>query len=188
MHATARRPILRMLHLFLAHWIFADILPLLRVIFAIAQPVMKTAGLKFSCIWKRFRQPVFPKANPPLDGEFQIAWRAEQMQMIRHQEIVAHQPRCRRVFPDVVQGALHRSLRQPTLALLGADGEKNPVRSAERNVNPFGRRVAARFAERRFTHADFLTHRRRMGKFFGMGALGIKMGRAAALPYQIKSR
>ena len=104
--------------------------------------------------------------------------------MIRHQKIIAHQPRRRRVFPDVVQGALDGSLRQPAFAFLGANGEKDPVRSAERNVNPFGRRVTARFAGWRFAHGDFLTYRRRMGKFFGMGVWEIKMGRAAALPYQ----
>jgi len=59
---------------------------------------------------------------------------------------------------------LHGSLRQPAFAFLSANGEKNPVRTAKRNVNAFGRRMTTGFAERRFAHEDFLTHGGRMGK------------------------
>ena len=38
-------------------------------------------------------------------------------------------------FPDVVQCALHRSLRQPALALFRADREKDPVRTTQRDMN-----------------------------------------------------
>jgi len=57
-------------------------------------------------------------------------------------------------------------LCQPAFALFRADREKNPVRSAERNMNPFGRRAAARFTERRFVrvHGKFLVQCRRFEK------------------------
>src|SRR5271155_4651174 len=89
--------------------------------------------------------------------------------MIRHQKIIAHQPRRRRVFPDVVQGVLHGNLRQPAFAFLGTDGEKNPVRSAKRNVNAFGRGVTTRFTERRFAHVEFLPEQRWLKKNFLVG-------------------
>ena len=79
MHATKIRPILWTLNQFITHRILADVLPLLCVTFAIAQAMMKTTGLKFSGVGKRFCQPVLPKSNPTLDGEFQITRRAEQM-------------------------------------------------------------------------------------------------------------
>ena len=71
MHASAIRPIFRTLRQSSPHRILADILPFLRVIFAVAQPVMKTASLKFTknlvgrccraaLTSKIFRQPVFP--------------------------------------------------------------------------------------------------------------------------------
>ena len=124
MHTPEIRPILWFCNELGPHRILANVLPLLRVTFVVAQSVVKTAGLKFpkhvagrrrrvALILQRLCQPVFPETHPAFDGEFQITRRAEQMQMIRHQEIVAHQPRRRRVLPDVVQGALHGSLRQP---------------------------------------------------------------------------
>jgi len=185
-HAPAIRPILQPRHQSGSHRILANILPLLRVTFAVAQPMMKSAGLKFPCIGRCFRQPVFPETHPAFEGEFQIVRRAEQMQMIRHQQIIAHEPCRRRAFPDVVQGALHGSLRQPAFTFIGANGEKNPVRSAERNANSFGRRVTARFAERRFAHANFLTYRRQMGKPNVDGEL--KWAERQLCPTKIKSR
>ena len=169
MHTSEVRPILSLLYQTLSHRILTNVLPLLRVAFAIAQPVMETTVLKSSRIGNRFSQPVFPEPQPAFNGEFQIMRHAEQMQMVRHQEIIAHQPRRSRVFPDVVLGALHGGLRQPAFAFLGADGEKNPVRSTKRNVNSFGRRVTARFTERRFAHGDFLRQCGRMGKIFLVG-------------------
>ena len=88
-----------------------------------------------------------------------------------------------------MQRALNRSLRQPALALLRANREKDPVWSIEQNMNPFGRRMTARFTERRFVHTEFLAERRRAEKNsrHPLNAVTRKTGRAAALPYQIKS-
>jgi hypothetical protein len=143
--------------------------------------MMKSTRLKCSGVRMCLGEAVFPEAHPAFNRKFQIIRRAEQMQMIGHQEIIAHEPRRCSVLPDAMQSSLNRGLYQPALALLGANREKNPTRSAERNVNAFGRRAATGVAEGSFAHGDFLTQCRRTGKIF-------RMGRAAVLPYQIKSR
>lgn len=64
--------------------ILADVLPLLRIALAVSQSMMKSAGLKCSCVRMSFRKAILPETHPAFDGEFQVAWRAEQMQMIGH--------------------------------------------------------------------------------------------------------
>src|SRR6516162_2069942 len=86
-----------------------------------------------------FDQLVLPKSNPAFDGEFQFMWRAEEMQVIGHEQIIAHQPGHGRVLPDVMKRVLNRGLREPLTAFPGADSEEDPIRSAERSVNPFRR-------------------------------------------------
>jgi hypothetical protein len=124
MHASEIRPILGTRHQPGAHRILANILPLLRVAFVVSQAMMKPAGLKRSRVQVRFGEPVFPETYPAFNGEFQVARRTEQMQVIGHQQIIAHLPCRGRVLPDVVQRALRRGLRQPALAFLRADGEE----------------------------------------------------------------
>ena len=92
---------------------------------------------KFPCRDAILAKRSFQKPDPTLDGEFQIARCAKQMQMIGHEQVIADEPCGRRVFPDVVQSALHGCLCQPALTFLRANSEKNPVWSADGNVNPF---------------------------------------------------
>jgi len=179
MHTSEIRPIFRARHQSGTNRILPHILPLLRIVLAIAQPMMKSASLKNSRAWMRFSKTVFPETDPTLNREFQIARRAEQMQMIGHQKIITDEPCCCGVLPDVVQSALNRSLCQPLPALLSADREENPIRSAERNVNTFLRRAASRAAEEGFAHGDSVTQ-------FGTTKKILRMGRAAALPYPIQ--
>ena len=74
MHAPEVRPILRTRDQSVPNRILADVLPLLRVTFAVTQPVMKTAGLKFpndlvgrccraAMTFQTFCQPVFPETR-----------------------------------------------------------------------------------------------------------------------------
>lgn len=102
MHATAIWPILGTIDQFGPHWILADILPFLRVIFAITQPVMKSSGLKSPNVRVASGKAILPKADPAFDGKFQIARRTKQMQVIRHQQIIAHEPCGGSVLPDVM--------------------------------------------------------------------------------------
>ena len=137
MHAPEVRPILRPLRQLVPHRVLAHVLPLLRVTLAIAQPMMKPATLKRADIRVPLRESIFPKGNPSFDFEPEIMWRAKQVQMVWHEEVVAHQPRLRRVFPYVVQRTLNGRLCQPSLSVLRANREEHPVRTAQGNVNPF---------------------------------------------------
>ena len=142
MPTSEARPILRRLHQTLPHGILADVLPLLRATPAVTQTMMKAAGLKSSGVRMRFGEAVHRETRPALNGEFQIARRAEQMQMIRHQQAIAHQPGGGRVPPEVMERALNGCLGGPAFAFLRADGEENPIRSAGRKVNAFCRCAA----------------------------------------------
>jgi hypothetical protein len=57
-----------------AHWILLRVKPFLRITFFPAQPVVKRMRLpKPIGMVMRFAETAFPKRNPPLDGEMQIA-------------------------------------------------------------------------------------------------------------------
>src|SRR5690349_24456640 len=81
MHTSEVMPILRAIHQSRTHRIFPDVLPLVRVALAVAQPVMKSASLNRSGIWMRFGKSVFPEANPTLNGELRITGRAKEMEV-----------------------------------------------------------------------------------------------------------
>jgi len=52
-----------------AHGVFTDVLPFLRVAFAMPQPVVKAAVLKGAGVRVGFREAVFPEGDPAFDGE-----------------------------------------------------------------------------------------------------------------------
>lgn len=79
---------------------------------------------------RRLGRLIFPTGDPTFDGEPQVVRRAEEMQVIGNQQVIADEPHGGRVFPDAVQDTLHGVLRQPALPPERADGEENPVRSA----------------------------------------------------------
>jgi hypothetical protein len=69
------------------------------------------------------------------------------MQVVGHQQIVAHQPCCGGVCPDVMKLALGGRLGEPALAFGGANGKKHPVGTAQRNTNLFRWRAPTHFAK-----------------------------------------
>jgi len=180
MHAPAVRPILHPLHQPGAHRILLHVLPLLRIAFSIAHPMMKPACLKRPGVRMRFGKSVFPKTDPTLDRELQITRRAEEMQVVGHEQIITHEPSGGGVFPDMMQRALHGRLREPSFALVGADGEENPVRSRKRGVNAFRRRATSGVVEREIAHGRCfiearITRNFRMGQ---SGSFALPPGRA----------
>lgn len=126
--------------------------------------MMESTGLKCSCVWMRFGEAVFPKAYLSFDGEFQIVRRAEEVNVVGHEQIITHEPRRGGVLPDVVQCPLNRSLRQPAFAFLRADSEEYPIWSAERNVDALRRSAASGVAEWDFAHGGQSIARRNDGK------------------------
>jgi hypothetical protein len=54
--------------------------------------------------------------------------------------------------PEVLERALDRRLREPAFTVRGANGEKNPVGTAQRDVYTLGRRAPTRFAPQGVGH------------------------------------
>ena len=186
MYATEIRPILRSLRQLVAHRILPHVLPLLRIAFAIVQAMVKPATLERPNIRMRLGKLIFPERHPLLDGELQITRRSEQMHVIRHEQIIAHQPGRGIVFPDFVKHALNGCLCQPTLAFLGADSEKNPIRSAKGKVNAFRRRATPRPAKGNVRHGGVCSAGDTWTEvFFVPRSTRVtgRWGRAAARPY-----
>ncbi len=152
MHASEIRPLLRTFHQSCAHGILNDILPFLRIIFAGTQPVMKPSRLKPSCVGTCFCEAIFPKAHPSFDGKFQISRRAEEMQMVWHQQVISDEPGGGGVEPDAMQRVLNETLCQPAFTIFRANGEENPIRSVKRNVNSLCGRAASRLVNGSVSH------------------------------------
>ena len=127
------------------HRILLHIKPFLRIALLLSQPMMKSVRLPHPIgMAMRFAESAFPKRNPPFYGERQIARRSEQMQMVRHQNIVSNQPGggltpCSRKHP------MRLFASQPVGAILRADRHQDKCRLIEINVNAFRRLVAYRF-------------------------------------------
>ena len=135
-----------------AHGVFTDVLPFLGVALAAAEAVVQAAALEGAGVGMGFGKAVFPKGDPFFDGEFQVVGRAEEVEVVGHEHVVADEPRGGGVFPNLMQGALDGGLREPAFALVGADGEEDPVGAAEGNVDTFGGRMASGFAVGVVTH------------------------------------
>ena len=104
MHAPLVRPVLDARDQALADWILLHVKPLLAL--AVAQAMMPAARLKLPTgVPMLPAKLTFPVGDPGLDGELQVARRAEAMQVIRHQEIIADQPR-RRFEPGLMDELL----------------------------------------------------------------------------------
>ena len=90
----------------------------------------------------------FPIRNPALQGDDQIPGRTKQVEMIRHQQIMAHDPSVRGK-PDLSQRVLDVLCCQPALTIFGADGDKNNRRLLGRNQNAARRMFSSGFFKRR---------------------------------------
>ena len=145
MNATLVRPILWPRDQGLANWVLPHVLPLLSITLLAAETMVKATSLKSAQVRVCAREPIFPKGNPALDREPQIARRTKQVQMIRHEQVIAHQPGGGCLFPKRVQGSLDDRLRKPALPFVGADGQENPVGTTEGNVDPLSGCGSARF-------------------------------------------
>jgi hypothetical protein len=78
------------------------------------------------------------------------------MQMIWHQYIIAYKAGVGLILPNLMKRALHARLRQPRRPLLSADGQENPIRSVQPNMNPFGWRASSWFKKLTVGHRSNL--------------------------------
>src|SRR5687767_3091372 len=96
LNPPSKPPLRRITHQTFSHWILPHIPQLLRVILLTPQPMMKTRSLPNpSRISMLPRKLPLPKLHPPLHRKLQITRTTKQMHMIRHQNIITHQPAVR---------------------------------------------------------------------------------------------
>jgi hypothetical protein len=151
-YAAFERPVFNPLNQSFAERIFLNINPFFRIIFTITQTMMPAARLKFPCRrWGESpRRPfvfqtelTFPVGNPSFNCKMQIPWRTKQMQMIRHQQIIANQP-SRRFRPSLAKKLMCHFIRQPRFALFCVDSQQNNVGLAKLDMNAGSRILTLR--------------------------------------------
>jgi hypothetical protein len=75
-----------------------------------------------------------PVSDPLFNGERKISWSAEQVKMVRHNQVIADQPRgC--FLPRLMQKLLDGFIGQPRFAMLRVDGEENEIGSPQLNAH-----------------------------------------------------
>jgi len=98
----------------LAQRIFSHVRPPLVVLFSVAEPMMKAAALKLPGLVEMATAELpFPKLDPRVDAESEIARRAEQVQVIGHEQVVADEPGRGFLAPDRDERVLHFRLVHP---------------------------------------------------------------------------
>ena len=162
------RPFLRLLRQFFPQRILPYIGQLLLVFNPVAQPVMKRFPLPRSRLVQMLpAELAFPKLHPSIYVEMQIVRRAEEMKMIRHEEVIAHPPRCCFLAPDFGERLLDGRVGHPRDGVLCVDGDEENVGLAGENVRASGGRLASSIAMDSFAggHAMKVRRRRRFWKW-----------------------
>jgi hypothetical protein len=124
------------------HWVLLHVEPFLRVTVGAPQAMMKSQRLPDPMlVIVRFTESALPKCDPLLDGEIQIARRGEQMQMVRHQNVIPDQP-----YVSSTEGIHEQAVRlfasQPRTSVLCANGDEHNRRLLNIHANAL-RRFAA---------------------------------------------
>jgi len=117
------------------HGIGTDVIPFLIITFTAPQPMMPARPLPRAGI--RHIQPAeaaFPIRNPNIQPHINIHGRAKKMKVVRHQHITPHDPRSG-ALPNLLERSFNGHLRQPGLAVLGANRHKDNGRLRKRHKN-----------------------------------------------------
>jgi hypothetical protein len=138
MHRAFERPVLNLFHQLFANWIFLNINPFGRIMLTFPQTMMPAAWLK-TPVYAPVPPPEcpFPKSDPLLNRERQIARCAKRTEMVWHQQIITDQPR--RCFqPCPVQKFVGGFVGQPRQAILGGHGQQDKIRPAQLDIDSAG--------------------------------------------------
>lgn len=104
MNDSLVRPILRLRNKLFPHRILPYVGQLLLVLNAVTHPMMKRTSLpRPRLIQMPAAELAFPELNPLVNPELQILRRAQEMQVIRHQQIIADELRPRLFAPQFHQ-------------------------------------------------------------------------------------
>ena len=143
MRSALKRPVVQPLRQALSHGVLADVLQFVFVFPLVAQAVVQRPALKGPRLGQmRPAELAFPKFHPLIDAEMQIARGTEEVQMVRHEQVVAGEPRGGFVAPETDEGFLHVGLGHPRHAVLGIDGDEEEVAFAQVNVRAARRGLA----------------------------------------------
>ena len=129
------QPFFGLSHQSCANGIFTNIIPFLRVIFAAPQTCVPEIPLPFARVWKiQTVECPFPICDPALQRDRQISRCAKQVDVIWHQQIIAHQPGgCR--DPCLSQEMMRVWIGQPWNPVFSRDCQQNKIRTAKLSVN-----------------------------------------------------
>ena len=123
--------------------ILKHILPFFLIITRFAQPVVERIPLPFPVLIKmRAAKLPLPERKPSFNSEPQFSRGAKEMKMIRHQQVIADEPRIR-FAPDFFKRSLHGFLSQPGHAIFCAHGQEKNSWFVERDFHTLGGRFAS---------------------------------------------
>jgi len=144
-HVAFERPIFHASDQFCAHRIFLNINPFCRTALFCPQTVMPSARLKIPIVTAMPPAEIpFPVSDPLFNREGQIPRRAKCVQMIRHQQIIADQPRgCRQ--PGLVEKVVGGRVCQPGNPVFRCDRQQNKIGAAQLNMDSSCRISSANF-------------------------------------------
>jgi hypothetical protein len=141
MHTALVGPIVNAHDQSFANRILLHVEPFLRIALAVAQSMMPAPRLKFPTgVPMLPAKLTFPVGDPFFDGELEVTWRAEAMQVVRHHKIIADQP-CRCFQPGLMQQVMNFRVVQPRLTILGGHRQQHPVWPAKLHLNPRSRKL-----------------------------------------------
>ena len=145
MHVSFELPIFHAPDQFCAHRIFLNINPFCRIALFCPQTVMPSARLKIPIVAAMPPTEItFPVSDPLFNREGQIPRRAKCVQMIRHQQIVANQPRgCRQ--PGLVEKVVGGRVCQPWNPVFRCNRQQNEIGAAQLNMDSSCRISSANF-------------------------------------------
>ena len=176
------RPIVRPRNQVLSNRIVSDVFPFLRVLIPVADPVVPVVRLPTAVTYSTAPTELrFPVPDPSVEFEFGLAERAEQMEMVGHDDVPADTPSLS-FAPDGVQRPMHLSSPQPLSSVLGANREKDDDREIFRLDQAMPRMLACR------THGRFIFRRLHSDhRPFVATGCDIRLGGSLALPAIVAS-
>src|SRR5262249_7783659 len=130
-----------------AERVLTDVSQLVLILDAGAEAMME--GVTLPAPWLLHMpatEPTFPKLDPLVYAEMQITRSTKEVNVIRHEEVIADQPGGCFCAPDLRQGVLDGDVRHPRHCILGIDRYEENVRLAQENVRASRRRLAADIA------------------------------------------
>lgn len=128
-------PFVRTRHQSFPQWIFPHVIQLLFVFLAVAHSMMERLSLPGPRLVRvTAAELALPKLNPLINAKMQITRRAKEMQMIRHEQIIASEPRARILPPELCKRVLHDGTGHPWHSVFGVDRDKENIYLSGKDV------------------------------------------------------